>query len=155
MAGVALALEVTPDQLARWCGMAAADLGRLDLTPAWRDVSLLLVAAARNNFDQGRSPSGVPWLPLKRPSRRRGGPGSKPLRDTGLLMASYTAQGSGHVEERTPQRLTWGSNVDRAGWHHFGTATIPAREQIGVTQELADKVAMVVADRVARMLAGG
>src|SRR5581483_10822530 len=55
--------------------------------------------------------------PLKRP-RARGG--DVPLRDTGVLMASLTGQGKGHVKEVTAHALVWGTNIEYAAIHNWG-----------------------------------
>ena len=155
MPGVALEIDLAqlPGLLAR----QAAGLARPDLRPAWRRVSLLLSAAAKETFAGAMAPDGAPWQPFRRtPPRRRGGASAKLLRDTGLLMASYTAGAGGHVEDATPTSLIWGSNLDRAGWHHFGTSRgIPARSQIGLNSKLLEKIDLVVGDWLEQMLGGG
>lgn len=121
MAGAAL--EMTLDQFAFYAKAKAAGLTRADMRQPLTAVKVLLVADVRENFDQAHAPDGTAWLPLKNPSQRRGGSSSKPLRDTGLLMASVTAQGRGHVEQITEDTLVLGTNLPYAGVHQHG-ATI-------------------------------
>ncbi len=153
---MSVALEYTFVELADELTRAGADLGRLDLRPALREVELLLVSDVRRNFDEQHGPGGLVWAPFARtPSRKRGGATAKLLRDTGLLMASYTPGASGNVERVEPLSLVWGSNLDRAAWHQFGTATIPARPQAGITDELAGKAEMIVGEHAERLILGG
>lgn len=141
--------ELSLDSLAGWADAAARGLTHIDLRPAWRDVSILLVSDTREHFDAAAGPDGVAWAPFKRvPSRKRGGASAKLLRDTGLLMGSYVA-GAGHVELATATSLVWGSNVDRAAWHHYGTRTVPARPQIGFTDALLARIDLLLLDRLA------
>lgn len=74
----------------------------------------------KQNFARGRGPGGETWAPLKMP-RPRGSGGQKPLRDTGLLMASVTTRGAkGTIERVTDLTLTLGTNLDRALIHQHG-----------------------------------
>ena len=116
------ALEMDLGQFAAWCDSRAGDMARIDYTPAWRPVAVYLAASTKQRFAQGVSPDGAPWAPLAHP-RARGG--DTPLRDTGLLMASVTGQGQGHVEQATPTSLTWGTNLDRAALHQWGGTIAP------------------------------
>src|SRR5207248_834126 len=125
-------------------------LQRLDFTPAWPAVSLYLSAQARTNFAEGHSPGGVPWVGLKRPSRKRGGPSAKPLRDTGLLMASQGQGGAGHVEEASATAFVTGTNVAYAGYQQGGTQHSPARPFLGLTTLMADRVVLILQDHAAR-----
>lgn len=62
----------------------------LRLPPAvGREIGLILVADIKTRFATGTDPAGQRWRPLKHP-RPRGG--DQPLRDTGRLMASFTAR---------------------------------------------------------------
>ena len=107
----------------------AGELARLDYTPAWRPVAVYLAAATKQRFASGVSPDGAPWAPLAHP-RPRGG--TTPLRDTGLLMASVTGQGQGHVEQATPQQLVWGTNLDRAALHQWGGVVRPKGRALAI-----------------------
>jgi phage gpG-like protein len=136
MAGLALSLD---DFAARLSGLAAA-AAHLDMTVALKQINVLAMAEARTAFDQGASPDGAPWLPLKRPralkgawgakvskKRKKTGQGDLPLRDTGKLMASLIAQGAeGHVERIGSDSLETGTNLEYAAIHQFGgTVSIP------------------------------
>ncbi len=153
-AALTLSLADLPKELRQ----IAARLGTIDLRHALRTVALYLASQARKAFDQQASPDGVPWAKFKRPpSVKRGGPSSKLLRDTGILMGSLTGQaGGGHVEEITAGSLRWGTNVTgESGFpygaaHQFGTRTIPARPFLGVTPAMIGRIKLIIMDAVKR-----
>lgn len=91
-------------------------------TKELKQCRVAVVADIRGNFDGGHSPTGAPWLPLKHP-RPRGG--NRVLRDRGLLLASTTAAGPGHVESLTPFELIIGTNLDKAALHQYGGTIRP------------------------------
>lgn len=124
------ALEMTLDQFASYCQARAEGIARGSFRQPLTAVKVLLVADVRDNFDQGHAPDGAAWLALKNPSQRRGGASAKPLRDTGLLMASVTAQGAGHVERLSDTELVLGTNLAYAGVHQHGaTIFFPERRR--------------------------
>lgn len=140
--------QMSLDDFASW---ADAQAHPIDLTPALKTCAVLIRAAIKSCFANARAPDGTSWLPLKNPPRRRG-KSPKPLRDKGILMASASAFGAGHVETITPSSLTMGTNIEYASYHQDGTATIPQRAFLGVSDEVADKCQMVIADYVEERL---
>jgi len=146
---------LTLDQLPAWANREAAKLATLNLVPVWKQVRLFLIAATKENFVGQHTPDGTPWMPFRRsPSRRRGGPGSKLLRDTGLLMTSVTASGAGHIEEQAPQRFVFGTNLHYAGYHQFGTRRIPRRQFLGFGPKLLQDIDAAIGEFVEKKLAG-
>lgn len=131
---------------------AASRLPAADWTPAFRDVGIYLNGRARDCFDGSHAPDGSAWLPLKSPSKRRGGSSAKPLRDTDVLMASMSSAGPGHVHQVAGPTLTWGSNLDRAEWHQWGTGRIPARPFLGITPAMEARIVQILGHHVKRML---
>lgn len=108
-----------------------------DWQPFLKVTAVLLGAATKENFDRGQSPDGTPWNPLAWP-RARGG--SKPLRDRGLLMASTSARGAGHVEEYGADSLVFGTNHESAALHQHGGTIRPRKGKflaIPLTKEAA------------------
>ena len=104
-----------------------------NLRPWLKRAGLQLVQSAQKNFQQGGRPK---WNGLKlatligRGNTAGGGGLSKPLRDTGVLMASIASamkhpQG---VWVLLKDSLAVGTNVPYAGYHQFGTRWISARE---------------------------
>ena len=117
-----VSVEITLDDLQRRLGQAGRGAAGLSLVVPFKRVRLLLIAAAKTNFDQGQGPDGAFWAPLRWP-RPRGG--NKPLRDRGLLMASLTGMGQGHVEKLTDTSLEIGSNLEYASLHQYGGTVVP------------------------------
>lgn len=136
----------------------------LDVRPIHRAWGVQLVAFTRRAFDTATAPDGQPWAPLKRPrpqtkaQKKRAkagkttGTGDKPLRNTGLLMASYSARGSDHVEESQGNVFVFGSSVKYAGFHNFGTGTIPARPQVQMTAAIEQRLADIAEQLIAKQL---
>jgi phage virion morphogenesis protein len=99
----------------------------------------VMLSGVRKCFQQQQSPDGKAWAPLKVltvKGRRKGkGPrrkGAQILRDTGVLMASATANmAPGAVRVLTDRVSVVGSNVMYAGFHQDGTKFITARPFIG------------------------
>jgi phage gpG-like protein len=156
-------------------------------------LALMLERETKKNFDDGstgHSPSGEPWLPLKNPRDRprdrnaRGGEDNKqrPLRDTGILMASLTGQGDGHVERIQDRRIVWGTNVDYAAVHQYGASipeqkrdkpwvfnsggktiftrkiaahTIPARPYLGLNDDMIELIDEMFADYTSQAILKG
>ncbi len=81
-----------------------------------------IVADVKENFIRSADPDGKAWRPLLF-QRPRGG--NLPLRDTGVLMASVTAAGKGHVERVTNVSITVGTNLLYAGIHQAGGVVVP------------------------------
>jgi phage gpG-like protein len=150
MAGAAT--YTTFDQLARHLTELGGKVAALSFERPLKTAAVYLASQSKECFDQSRDPSGVAWLPLKSPSARRGGPRSKPLRDTGLLMASVAARGAGHVEEVTRTSLVVGTSIDYASYHQLGTSSIPARPFLGITAKIEDRIARIILDYVKREL---
>lgn len=144
---------VTLDQLGRYFAGLDGELRKLDFTPAWKIVRVLVSSETKLNFARGQTPDGTPWAPLKRPSKRRGGKSAKPLRDKGLLMASVSGAGAGHVEETSKTAFVFGTNLDYADFHQSGTRRIPRREFLGLTPKMIERIAGMVADVAVKQLA--
>ena len=147
-----------------------------DLKPLLETMSVYLSATAKRRFHEGIDPDGAIWKPLAmqraRPrdkvNRNPRSTGQKPLRDTGLLMASVTGGAGGFVNIGD----TWleqGTNLEYAAFHQFGvgpirpvtkkalfwpgaahpvkgTKGIPARPFLGINDRDADKLALMTAD---------
>jgi len=139
--------QITLSELAvRLDGISQGSQGS-DYTEPLRSCSTAIKASAKENFAGGHGPDGEAWAPLARPRKRTKGMGKakgaekdKPLRDTGLLMASLTAAGPGHVERLTRAELLQGTNLGYARYHQYGTRHIPARPFLGFNEALQDRI---------------
>lgn len=146
----ATAKELTFEELGKLFGAMGARLTGLSFERPLRTVALYLSSQARGCFDEARAPDGTPWLPLQHPSKKRGGPTAKPLRDTGMLMASLGARAFGHVEQVSDTALVWGTNlVSEKGYpypavHQFGGGNVPARPFLGMTPQMEATVSRIL-----------
>ena len=129
-------------------GAMASRVESLTFAPALKVASVMIGAAAKENFARGHAPDGTPWAPLKRPRSGSKG-GDRPLRDTGLLMASVSG-GSGHVEEVSAFALLAGTRVGYGQYHQHGTRTVPARPFLGFGPALVEKLDRVFSDHLGR-----
>jgi phage virion morphogenesis protein len=77
-----------------------------DMTPLFQTIGAGLLSNVQLGFKGSRSPYGQTWAPLKTRS-------GQPLRDTGRLQRSITAQPD-------DQGVTVGTNVSYAAIHQFG-----------------------------------
>jgi phage gpG-like protein len=136
--------------------------GEIDWGPSLRDVNVFATGKAKEAFVQQRGPLGK-WPPLKRARNRakdrraaKKGGVQKILIDSALLMNSYSSVSSvrGGVREFRKFSVETGSVVNYAGFHDQGTRNMPARPAVGVTEEFANGVADVVADRLVRQYFG-
>lgn len=163
--GVAIQRSISLPELPRQLAMLELSPAEIDWRPTLRDWSVYLATKAKESFDRGASPDGTPWAPLKRQRNRRrdkrgrragGGTGQKPLRDTGLLMASMSAAAGvqGSVREFGPASLTQGTAIFYGSFHQEGGRHLPARPFAGVTNAMADMLANIAADRLMRQYFG-
>lgn len=98
-----------------------------NLLPLLKEIGDDETARTIRRFEEAKAPDGTSWAALKQP-RKRGG--DLPLSDTGRLKGSITSQILGD------NVVTIGSRVDYAPYHQFGTAHIPARPFLGVSDDL-------------------
>lgn len=180
--------------LAPWItNLAVRGMESMEWDTIFKVIALVLERETKKNFDDGdtgHAPDGTPWLPLKQPRDRardrnaRGGPDNKqrPLRDSGILMASLTGSGDNHVERVEDRRLTWGTNVDYAAVHQEGAEipeqrrdkpwvfnsggktiftrkiaahSIPARPFLGLNDDMIDQIDEILADFAAQAISKG
>ena len=160
MAGTAQRLN--PARLAAWLTERGNRLDHPDLGNLWKQVAVALSADAKRRFVEGNAPDGTPWQPLARPrgrkrdrKKRKGQGADKPLRDTGLLMASLTASGVGapqHVERVTESGMIFGTSVPYASFHQHGTSRIPARPFLGISPRLQTALRRLITDYLVNLL---
>lgn len=123
---------------------------KLTVAPAWLKravphlpmdkVGKRLHTSALQNYNQQRSPAGIPWIPSLRAEKE----GGKTLIDTGAMLASLTyISGRDWAEVGYPHGA---KNIP--AWLHYGVRqnNLPSREHLGVREE--DKA--VIADIMRR-----
>lgn len=121
-----VAQELPIEQLPAYLQTLVDRLGGMSFAePLKRRCAESVRSFTKQNFSKGQGPNGEAWRPLMNP-RPRGAGGQKPLRDTGLLMASVIAKGGkGSVEQVTDSSLVIGTNLDRAAIHQYGGVVRP------------------------------
>jgi len=121
---MAVAEEVTLDELIAWCGKEAAKVQSMSLRPAMQRIAVSAKGYTQQNFVGQHTPDGVPWVPTKFRVRGAG----KTLRDTGLLMAGVgSASKAASVEQIGDRSLEVGTNDERARTHQDGAEIKPKR----------------------------
>ncbi len=94
--------------------------------PTLRDMLADIRADIQKNFDQEKSPDGIPWIPAK-PSAAKDVEG-KLLRDKGLLLTSLVSPTSDHGHhEVTDNSLLLTTNVPHAKLHQKGGVIKPKK----------------------------
>lgn len=119
---MAATATLTLDQFAGEMDGIGRDLSGVSFQRPLKVCRQLIVSDVKQNFAGAHTPDGQPWRPLGRP-RIRGG--DKPLRDRGLLMASITGRGTGHIETLTDRALEVGTNLEHARIHQEGGTIRP------------------------------
>lgn len=120
--------EVGLEQLPAWAEAQAKELAAAIDLKTIRVCLQLVKADVKENFQGSHTPDGTPWKPLLFPRPRSKG-ADKPLLDRGLLQASISASGKGHVEEVTPTGFTVGTNLEYASLHQYGGVIRPRKGQ--------------------------
>ncbi len=118
--------QIALEELAPWIARLGDKLARLDLTRTMKGLSLLLESDTKKRFETGTAPDGSPWQMLQHPRVNTQG-NDLPLRDRGLLAASLSARGKGHVETLTSHSLEWGTNLEYAALMNYGGTVLPVR----------------------------
>lgn len=142
---MSIARELTLSDLPKWFEELGDRLANVDLTRAFKVIALSLKRDAQKCFNEGRSPDGEAWKPLKNPrhhptserykkaaqKNQSTGDSERPLRDNGALMGSLTGSSANHVEDVTPSSLNWGTNLEYAVVQNFGHTFPPAKAPPG------------------------
>lgn len=118
MAGVSFSIGV--DDGVGFALQAAANAA-IDLTPAMRDIAGHLASAARNRFETGTSPLGIPW----KKSARAIEEGGQTLVDTSDLRDSIKPNWGRDFAEAGPQAN--GGARRYAAIHQFGGTIRPRK----------------------------
>lgn len=124
MANTSRAYTMNLAQFQDYCDRTARSLSSIDFSKPLKRSLPILKSYTQQNFDGGHGPDGVPWIALAHP-RSRGG--DKPLRSSGMLMASMTAHGPGGIEKVEGNELTFGTNLPYAKIHQEGGTIRPSR----------------------------
>jgi phage gpG-like protein len=112
----------TLTDFAHFLDRKASELRRIDLTRPLKKIERLIATDIKAAFVGSRSPSNVPWLPLKNKRLTpRGMSDKKPLRVSGRLMGSVTdLNHPEHVGGVTRNSLEFGTRVPYAAIQNYG-----------------------------------
>lgn len=155
---VTLTVERTGLETLRRVGRGLSELSRLDYVPFFeRTVEPDFERIQREQFaSQGARGEGGSWTPLSPAyalAKARRFPGRPILEATGRLKGSLTGRGHPDSFRRlTPTSYERGTNVPYASAHARGTARMPARPPIGVTEADVTRWAEGLTDYVGREL---
>lgn len=98
--------------------------GNTELEKLYKRVGMVALSYIKQAFIEkaagGTDEAGMSWAPLK---SRQG----EILRDTGILLNSFSPGDPGNILDPGGGIIKVGSNVPYAGYQHEGTETIPAR----------------------------
>lgn len=128
-----------------------------DVSRVWPSVGQYLSREVRKQFVTEGAHFGTPWKPLK-PAYRlwkiRNGFSRKILRRTGELLQSFTGRPM-DIERYQRQEARFGSDLDKARWHNFGTKrngkrVNPPRPILKVTPAVRREVKNIVQDWITK-----
>lgn len=98
------------------------------------------------------SPGGSSWPPLAASTIARKGHDQPLVLTSALVNAMTNRNAPGHVGEVMSRGLTYGTDIEYAGFHQDGTSRIPQREFAGMSDETVDKLASKIADALVEKL---
>lgn len=118
----------------------------MDLSPVLTECAQLIELGIKNNFDQERTPDGQPW------TARKDDFNHQTLNKTGRLKSSASSPGGEHIRNVTPQSLEVGTSNPYAGFQNDGTKSIPPREFMGTSDQVAEECGNKILDFIVENL---
>lgn len=115
-----------------------------DLTPVFEKVGDEVLASSRTRFDA----SGPGWAPLTASTVKRKGH-ARILRDTDALYGSFSKGALDNVFRVTPLTAEFGTSDMKAQFHQFGTARMPKRTVIEITDAQEARFTQIVVEAAA------
>lgn len=103
-------------------------------------------ASHESNFDGRHSPDGDPWPALAASTIARKGHDIPLVEFMRLKPSILELSHPDHVGGVSHRGFLFGTSVEYAGFHQFGTGKIPQREFVGMPSALVDELVDVVAD---------
>lgn len=118
-----------------------------DMRPVWRHAGKKLEASFSQNFLKGGALVAGKWAPLDANYaawKKANFPGQKKMFLTGKLFKSISNLGDNSVTKVNRLSAQFGTDVEYAKFHQYGTTKMPARKIIfeprGFTKDVAEKV---------------
>ena len=126
--------------------------GRMDLTAFFRGTLVPWLSQIHEDyFNQQAGPEG-PWEKLA-PATVKAKGFDTILIEMNNMRSSLLFPTGDHIEDIEPLFITWGTDDAKAAFHQFGTANVPARPFVGLTEQHVDTIVEQIADAVvARMM---
>lgn len=147
MAGATINVTLDDVQFRNALAKLAA-VGRNAL-PLFTEIGSALEASTRERFETGRSPDGVPWVPVTEATRaRKRNP--RILVERGDLLNSIAFEAGGDFVQIIA------GPTDYAATHQFGRpeVNIPARPYLGLSEADLREIDEATGDYVARLFKG-
>lgn len=120
-----------------------------NLMPWLRETMVDLEELHAGYFGSESDPLGAAWPELKQSTIDRKGH-NRILYDTGRLAASLSSKSGDSIRdiivEPAGQGLAFGTSVEYAPFHQFGTPRMQQRQHVGVSDHVIDVMAERVAD---------
>lgn len=140
---VKIDIDISCDSLLAMRRLEGMELRSKSFRPLFEYARLELQRANAENFSTGGLPSGKRWKPEEEPDP------APLMRETGNLFRSLTSL-FGRPNRIGDTSAEFGTKVEYAKFHQYGTRKMPARkvvfEPVGFARDLADKAASYVAD---------
>jgi phage gpG-like protein len=128
-------------------------VAQINYEPMLREFLYEVAEEKDQAFTNQSTVHGEPWAELAESTVKRK-KFTTILVDTGALRTSLVdIGGEGNVSAVSSHGLLYGTDVEYAIFHETGTATMPARPIMGMSEELVDKLAGKVADVTADQVA--
>lgn len=121
----------------------------------WPKVGSYLSRAIQRQFITEGAYFNTPWKPLKpnyRKWKMQQGLSRKILRQTGMMMRTFTGRPM-DIEEYYPHEAVFGSSNPKAAWHHYGTRrngkrVNPPRKIVSLPRFVKEDVKQLIADHL-------
>jgi phage gpG-like protein len=104
-------------------------------------------------FDNERDANNDPWAPLAKSTIKRKG-FDDILIEKGDLEKSLTEFSGDNINGVAPRGLVFGTADEKALWHQEGTARMPARPPVGMTEQRLNSLCDDIADHLVDSLKG-
>ena len=123
-----------------------------DFTDTFNQFIPQIEQEERAAFAGEKTPGGEEWQPLAPFTNKKKGHARR-LYESGALMAAMIDHAMPHhIGEITDRWMTYGTDLEYAGFHQDGTDRIPQREFAGLSEETVDRLAGRVADDLVEKL---
>lgn len=142
--------EIPADQFAAECRKWSAQLSSGSFQPALEECKRIAMADMNDNFLGSHDAAGTAW------PERRYEYDWPILIKTGHLQRSVTSETEpGHVEQVGPRYMATGTNVFYGWFHQYGTAKLPPRPFVEVSDKGVDLMEAAIASFVIDTIFGG